>query len=88
MTNSLPKEIDAAQSKHPELTFIMRDALRQDDLLADALFESAINAKSSASWREPLQKAAQFCRPVPDCPLFGTPSCPKMPVKPQMDLHG
>ena len=82
VTKSLPEKIAAAQILHPEMTFVVAEAFNFHESLADALWESAITARPSEAWRDPLQDAAA-CRPSPECPLYGTPACPKVPVLPE-----
>jgi sirohydrochlorin ferrochelatase len=79
VTKSLPEALAPVQATYPELTFRVADALGYDETLADALLESALNARPAEYWRGPLARAANACRPFPDCPLYGTPSCPKVP---------
>ena len=75
----LPKAVAAAQSAYPDVAFIVADAIGFDARLADALIDSASNAFGPERWREDLSRASRYCRPNPDCPLFGTPYCPKAP---------
>ena len=79
ITKSLPEQIDAARAKHPEMIFTIAEAFNFHESLADAVWESALAAKGPDAWREPLQRAAAACRPSPECPLYGTPACPKVP---------
>jgi sirohydrochlorin ferrochelatase len=76
----LPKAVAEAQARFPEVEFVVADAIGFDERLADALIESANAAVGPEGWREDLKRASQFCRPNPQCPLFGTPNCPKQPV--------
>jgi len=80
VTKSLPEKIAEAQTAHPGIEFVVAEAFNFHESLADALWESALSAKPSEAWREPLQAAASACRPSPDCPLYGTPACPKVPA--------
>lgn len=83
VSTSLPKEIEKAQAAHPTLAFTVGAALGRDDALADALLDAAQTARPPSAWRDPLLRAAASCRPSPDCPLYGTPACPKVPHPPQ-----
>ncbi|MBC8139922.1 MAG: CbiX/SirB N-terminal domain-containing protein [Armatimonadetes bacterium] len=88
VTKSLPEKIAEAKAAHladdgrPGIEFTVAEAFNFHESLADALWESATAARSSEAWREPLQAAASACRPSPECPLYGTPACPKVPVPP------
>jgi sirohydrochlorin ferrochelatase len=83
VTKSLPETLAPVQAEHPNVEFIVAEALGYDTSLADALLESAINARTAEHWRESLARAARSCRPHPDCPLYGTVACPKVPVCPE-----
>ena len=72
----LPHAVQAAQDAHPDITFVVRDAIGFDVRLADAILDSAHAPFGSEFWREDLNNAAQFCRANPDCPLFGGEKCP------------
>ena len=82
VTTSLPREIAKAQAAHPHLEFVVAGALGRDDALADALLHAASNPQGPERWRDGLARAARHCRPSPECPLYGTPACPKVPVAP------
>lgn len=82
VTKSLPEKIAAAKATHPDLEFVVAEAFNFHEGLADALWESATNARPSDAWRDPLKQAAAACRPSPECPLYGTPACPKVPTPP------
>jgi sirohydrochlorin cobaltochelatase len=79
---SLPEALAPVQAAYPDIAFSVAPPIGFDDRIADALFEAAIDAKEQADWRAPLQRAALSCRPSPDCPLYGTPACPKVPLLP------
>ena len=79
---SLPEAVDLARARFPQVTFRLAEPLGHDDRLADALLDAAMQAKTAEHWREPLQRAALACRPAPECPLYGTPACPKVPRTP------
>lgn len=82
VTKSLPEKIAEAKAAHPDIEFAVAEAFNFHESLADALWESAVAAKPSEAWREPLEQAAAACRPSPECPLYGTPACPKVPAPP------
>lgn len=77
---SLPEALAPVQAAHPEITFTVAEPIGFDVGLVDALFEAAEGATVSERWREPLHRASLSCRPSADCPLYGTPACPKMPT--------
>ena len=79
ITKSLPEKIAEAAAKYPQITFTVGEAFNYDESLADAVWESALSARSQESWRDPVKQAAAACRPFPECPLYGTPACPKVP---------
>jgi sirohydrochlorin cobaltochelatase len=80
VTKSLPEHIAAAQAQFPGLTFTVADAVGFDPRLADALIESARDPLGPDEWRDDLTAAARGCRARPDCPLYGTPNCPRAPA--------
>jgi sirohydrochlorin cobaltochelatase len=84
ITKSLPEAIDLAQARFPDVSFTVAQPLGDDAGLVDALLDAAHNARVSDHWRDPLKRAALACRPDPACPLFGTPSCPKVPESPNV----
>lgn len=77
---SLPETLAPVQAAYPDITFAVAPAIGFDTHLADALLESAQNARTREHWREPLARASHHCRPNPECPLYGTPACPKVPT--------
>jgi len=79
VTHSLPQQLESARAAHPALEFIVADALGFDTGLADALIASAQNPLGPDQWRDDLAAAARGCRARPDCPLYGTPNCPRAP---------
>jgi len=87
VSSSLPKELEKVQPRYPQVTFTIAEALNSDEALVDALFEAATNAKPASEWRDPLRRASLRCRPSADCPLYGTPACPKVPVRPEENTH-
>lgn len=80
VTISLPRELDKARGAHPGVTFLVAEALKQDEALVDALLDAAASARPREAWRDPLRRATASCRPHPDCPLYGTAACPKVPI--------
>lgn len=78
VTSSLPKILNEARAVHPDVEFVVADALRHDTGLADALLDAACYARPAPQWRDPLARSAAACRPRPECPLYGTPACPKV----------
>ena len=78
----LPKALDAARARFPEIEFQVAEALGYDDRLTDAILTSAQSALSTAFWREDLRRASLSCRINPQCPLFDTPECPGKPASP------
>ncbi len=79
VTKSLPDLLATVQQVHPGVTFMVAEALGTDDILADVLLEAALSARSEAHWRDPLKRASLSCRASSECPLYGTPACPKVP---------
>jgi len=82
VTDSLPKQVEKARAAHPNVAFVVGEALGHNAGLADALFDAAQTARPTEHWRDPLRRAAQACVPRPDCPLYATPACPKVPSPP------
>lgn len=76
----LPKAVDAAKALFPEVEFVVAEAIGFDERLADALIESAQNAKPSTEWREDLRRAPDNCLANPQCPLYDTVACPLGPA--------
>jgi sirohydrochlorin cobaltochelatase len=76
VNKSLPAALAPVRSAHPEVEFVVAEALGHAPSLADALLESALGARTEEHWRDPLRRAAHSCRAQPDCPLFGTSACP------------
>ena len=75
--HSLPEKLSEARAAHPDLEFTVAEVLGADELLADAVLESARNAgPDPAVWRDVYADAALRCRDRPDCPLYGGPHCP------------
>ena len=76
----LPRCLAAARAAHPHIEFTVADALRHDAGLADALLDAALHARPAERWREPLHRAAASCQARPECPLYATPACPRVPA--------
>ena len=72
----LPRCLAEAREKFPALKFRVGEALGYDTRLAEALLDSAAHARTSETWRNELNFAANFCRNSPECPLYTTDSCP------------
>jgi sirohydrochlorin ferrochelatase len=79
VTNSLPEHLATVKEDFPDLEFVVAEALGFDPLLADAVIESAQNPLGPNQWRDDLTAAARGCRANPECPLYGTPECPRVP---------
>ena len=75
----LPRAVSAVQEVHPELNISVAEPIGFDVSLADALIVAASQAVSPNEWRETRRLRPERCRAVPQCPLFGTPDCPKQP---------
>lgn len=82
ITKSLPDVLEPVRMAHPNIEFVVAEALGYDERLADALLESALGARGPEAWREPLKRASLSCRPHPECPLYGTSACPNVPTPP------
>jgi len=76
---TLPDRIAEAEAIFPDLTFTIASALGFDVRLADAILESAANPLGPGEWRGDLASAARGCRANSQCPLYGTPRCPRVP---------
>lgn len=80
VTQSLPEHLNRARAAHPELEFVAAEAIGFHPALADALIASAQSPLGPDEWRDDLLAAARGCRARADCPLYGTPSCPRAPA--------
>lgn len=80
VTNSLPEHLERAKADFPGLEFVVAEAIGYDERLADMLIEAAQAPFGPADWRDDLSAAARGCRARPDCPLYGTPNCPRVPA--------
>ena len=79
VSKSLPEHVDAVRPHYPDLEFVIADAIGYDERLADALIESAKHPLGPDAWRDDLTAAARGCRANPECPLYATPNCPRVP---------
>jgi sirohydrochlorin ferrochelatase len=75
----MPDHLKAARAAFPDLTFVTGEAIGAHAALADAVIECATDTLGPGEWRADLAAAARSCRAHPDCPLHGTPSCPRAP---------
>lgn len=75
----LPTQIAAVRERWPEMEFRIAPPIGFDARLADALLEQAAGARGSERWRDDLCRASDFCEADPQCPLYGTPRCPRVP---------
>ncbi len=75
----LPKVLEPAQARHPEIEVIIAEAMRDHASLEDAVLACAERAMPPQQWRDLINIAPQWCEGDPQCPLFGTPKCPKNP---------
>ena len=80
VTQSLPEHLEAAHTAFPNITFTVAEALGFDPGLADALIASAQAPLGAEEWRDDMTAAARGCRARSDCPLYGTPNCPRVPA--------
>ena len=76
----VPKAIAEAQALCPNLEFQLAEVVGTDAKLADAILASADASLTSEHWRDDLKRASSHCRAVSQCPLFGTPACPRQPT--------
>ena len=88
VTVDLPQAVKAARVAHSSIEFVESEAIGYDERLADALIDSARHAFGQAAWREDMRRASAQCRHNPDCPLYGTPACPKQPPTPACANRG
>ena len=75
----LPRCLAAAREAHPHIEFVVADALRHDGGIAEAILDAARHARPFEHWRDPLGRAAASCQARPECPLYATPACPRVP---------
>lgn len=83
---SLPPKIAAMSEKFPDVEVKVAEALKQHELLADAILNCANRAQEPEKWRDILSTASLFCRDNAECPLNGTPQCPLRPTKEEASL--
>jgi len=76
----LPKVLDPARLKHPEVQVLVAEAMRDHRSLEDALLSCVERAAPPLRWRDLLGTAPKFCLANPQCPLFETPKCPRGPA--------
>ena len=81
VTIDLPAAIGVARRQYPGIQFVVAEAIGYDEMLADAILESAAKALPQSRWREDLKAASSHCLANPMCPLYGTQDCPKHPVR-------
>jgi len=79
VTNSLPQHLDRARESFPDIEFTVAAAIGFDDALADALIDAAFDPLPASAWRDDLAAASKSCRSNPECPIYGTPNCPRSP---------
>lgn len=79
VSKTLPERIAEASGLFPTLSFKIATAIGYDARLADAILESAAAPLGPALWRDDLAAAGRGCRAIPDCPLYGSPNCPRVP---------
>jgi len=75
VSKSLPDRVDSVRPLYPGTTFTIARPLGADELLADAVIESALNPLADGQWREGLNTASRLCRFSEECPIYGTPAC-------------
>lgn len=80
VTSDLPRAIVEAQRLYSNVKFVVAKAIGYDELLADAILDSAGHAMPEESWRDDLQKAHLHCLNRPECPLYETKDCPHVSV--------
>jgi sirohydrochlorin cobaltochelatase len=78
---ALPPRVAAARGKYPEIEFILAQPIGYSDSMAHAILQVAEKAAPPERWRDDLSFTSQLCEERPECPLFGTPRCPKSVAK-------
>lgn len=73
----MPQAVEAARAAHPQVEFIVAEAIGFDARLADALIASALDPAPQEAWRDDLKRAPEYCRANPACLLYATPECPR-----------
>jgi sirohydrochlorin ferrochelatase len=76
---ALPEILNPIKEAHPNIEFIVAEALNVDTLLADAVIEAAKTGVGTTHWDDRLLHVQQSCRPHVDCPFYGTHQCPLVP---------
>ena len=80
VTTALTEQLNLVQPDYPNLTFAAAEAIGYHPHLAGAILESAEQAAGPGDWRGDLTAASRNCRALPDCPLYATPNCPRVPT--------
>jgi sirohydrochlorin ferrochelatase len=76
----LPAHIKAVRELWPNIEFVIASPIGFDEKLADAILELAQSARGPEHWREDYLRASDFCEANPQCPLFASPRCPRVPA--------
>lgn len=76
--SSLPPKIEAMRERFPSVKVRVAEAIRDDEIVADALVSCADRAQEPGRWRDLLADAPRFCRNSPRCPLFDANECPRL----------
>ncbi|HVT05724.1 MAG TPA: CbiX/SirB N-terminal domain-containing protein [Thermoanaerobaculia bacterium] len=74
-TEDLPRQIEEARGRYPEVNFLTATAIEYHSLLPDAVLTSASNAGPTRKWRDQASLSRPFCRRNQRCPLFGSEYC-------------
>jgi sirohydrochlorin cobaltochelatase len=72
----LPKCLDSARRRHPDVHFIAAETIGFDERLADAVIEAAKQPLNRVQWRDDLIEAPRHCVANRACPLYGSDPCP------------
>jgi sirohydrochlorin cobaltochelatase len=75
----LPEHVAGARADYPEIDFVVAEAIGDHPALADAILACAADTLGPGEWRADLAAAARSCLARPECPLYGTPDCPRAP---------
>lgn len=81
VTVDLPAAVQTARAAHPNVEFVAAAPIGYDDMLVEAVLETARSAEPVGRLRD-LRRGAEACRFDPRCPLFATPGCPTRQVLP------
>ena len=76
---ALPEVLNPVKEKHPDVEFVVAEALNFDELLADSVIEAAQTGVGESHWDDRLIHVQKSCRPHVDCPFYGTSACPLVP---------